>query len=70
MQNLKPLPQARAPFYESYDKLFELRDALKIDAELFAIVVKIQKQMDELKNELDTKYLWDGKSAAIENLAA
>lgn len=70
MKNLKPLPEARAAFYESCDKLFELRDALKIDAELFAMVVKIQKQMDKLKNELDTKYLWDGvTNAANANLS-
>lgn len=70
MKNLKPLPEARTPFYESCDKLFELRVAVKADAELFAMVVAIQKQMDEIRNELNTKYLWDGKSAVIENQAA
>ncbi len=70
MKELKPLPEARAPFYESCDKLFELRIAVKADAKLYAKVLEIQKQMEEIKNELNTKYLWDGKSAAIENLAA
>lgn len=59
MKNLKALSEARAPFYESYDKLFELRNAVKADAELFAKVLEIQKQMDEIRNELNAKYLWD-----------
>ncbi len=59
MKNLKPLSEARAPFYESYDKLFELRNAVKADAELSAKVLEIQKQMDEIRNELNAKYLWD-----------
>lgn len=59
MKNLKPLPEARAPFYENYDKLFELRNAVKADAELSAKVLEIQKQMDEIRNELNAKYLWD-----------
>ncbi len=70
MKNLKPLPKVRKPFYESYDKLFELRDAVKADAELYAKMIEIQKQMDEIREKLNAKYLWDSTNAAIENLAA
>jgi hypothetical protein len=70
MKNLKPLPEARKPFYESYDKLFELRDAVKTDAELYAKMIEIQRQMDEVREKLNAEYIWDSTSAAIENLAA
>lgn len=68
MKNLKPLPEARTPFYESCDKLFELRDAVKTDTELYAKVTEIQKQMDEVREKLNARYIWDSTSAAIENL--
>ncbi len=57
--NLKPLPETRQPFYESGYKHLELMNTVRDDAELSAKVLEIQKQMNEIRSQLNAKYLWD-----------
>ena len=58
---LPRLPNVREPYYDAQDSLIELRDALEItkDSDLLALVESATEALDELRNRLSKKYIWD-----------
>lgn len=49
----------RQPYYKAADGLWELRDVLKGDEELFKLVLQAQEALLKLETAMSEKYIWD-----------